>query len=239
MNAFLRDNSDFVSYGTEHIIVLVFFLVFGIIYIGYARRQTDKRQRNMALIFALLLLLSQLSKIFFKSYLGVFDVAEHLPLHLCNMMPFVVPFVMYKKNHRMWSILYFWIMAGTLQAMFTPTLVESLPHFEAFRYWLVHAGLPILMLFGAIVYGFRLKFKDILWSLFYLNLVAAIIYPINLWTEGNYLYIMEKPPGPTMFDIMGPWPWYILTCEFIFFALSVILYVPFFFINRAESAKKN
>jgi hypothetical integral membrane protein (TIGR02206 family) len=121
-----------------------------------------------------------------------------------------------------------------LQAVFTPTLFESLPHFEAIRYWIVHAGLPILMLYGAMVYGFRLKFRDILWSLFYLNIVTAVIYPINLLTGGNYLYIMEKPPGPTMFDIMGPWPFYILSCEIVFLVLSFILYLPFYFINKKE-----
>lgn len=234
MNAFLRDNSDFVSYGTEHIAVLVFFSIFGFLLIYYGRKQSEKIQRNLAFIFSLIILLSQISKLYFKWYLGVFSPAEHLPLHLCNMMPFVVPFIMYYRQQKMFSILFFWIMAGTLQAMFTPTLFESLPHFEAFRYWIVHAGLPILMIYGVIVYGFRLKFKDILWSLFYLNVVTAIIYPINLITGGNYLYIMEKPPGPTMFDIMGPWPWYILTCEFIFLILGSILYVPFYFINRRE-----
>jgi hypothetical integral membrane protein (TIGR02206 family) len=228
MRSFYQDNGAFISYSIEHILVLLFCLVFGIIFIRWAKTKTEKHQVLIGFIFSIIVMLSQLAKVFIKLELGVFDISEDLPLHLCNMMPFFIPFAIYFKNRKIWSILFFWILAGTLQAMFTPTLTENLPHYEAIRYWLVHAGLPVLVLYGTFVYGFRIKLADIFWSLFYLNIVTAIIYPINLLTGGNYLYIMHKPEPGTMFDLMGPWPWYILTCELVFIVLSLILYLPYY-----------
>lgn len=235
MDSFFIDTGKFNSYSTEHIIVLVLSLIFGFLFIRFAANKKEKHQILIGLILSLIVLFSQISKVLIKLQLGTFDMSVDLPLHLCNMMPFFIPFAIGLKNEKLWSILFFWIMAGTLQAMFTPTLTENLPHYEAIRYWLVHAGLPILVLYGTFVYGFKIKFTDIFWSLFYLNIVTAIIYPINLLTGGNYLFIMHKPEVGTMFDIMGPWPWYILTCELVFIILSLILYLPYYLADKRSS----
>jgi len=69
------------------------------------------------------------------------------------MMALAMPFVMYYKWRFGWSILFFWICAGTAQAMITPTHVAAFPNYEAIRYWAVHVGLPVMAVYGAVVYG--------------------------------------------------------------------------------------
>ncbi|MBK9149992.1 MAG: TIGR02206 family membrane protein [Saprospiraceae bacterium] len=98
---------------------------------------------------------------------------------------------------------------------FTPTLTESLPHYEAVRYWLVHAVIILGALYGLIVYRFDLTFMDALRSAIGLNLLAALIFPVNIWLNANYMYLNGKPPGQTFYDLLGPWPDYILVLEFV------------------------
>jgi len=50
---------------------------------------------------------------------------------------------------------------------------------------------------------------------------------INLVTQGNYMYLMHKPPFRTMYDYMGPHPYYILVIEFIFIGLATLIWLPF------------
>lgn len=167
-------------------------------------------------------------------HLGVFDIRNDLPLHLCNIMPFFMPLIMLKKWRFGWSILFFWICAGTFQALITPTHVESFPHYESIRYWAVHAGLTMMAVYGAVVYGWRLTWKDALFSAIGMHVLAMIIYPINVLLNSNYLYLMAKPPGKTMYDLLGPWPWYIISLEGVILVLFSLLLIPFLFLAKEK-----
>jgi uncharacterized membrane protein YwaF len=38
---------------------------------------------------------------------------------------------------------------------------------------------------------------------------------------------MHPPETPSLIDLLGPWPWYILSLEAIGLVTCVILYLPF------------
>ncbi|HQW26692.1 MAG TPA: hypothetical protein PLV75_12055, partial [Saprospiraceae bacterium] len=50
---------------------------------------------------------------------------------------------------------------------------------------------------------------------------------INQILSSNYGYTMQKPPGASILDLMGPWPWYILWGEFLMVFLYLLLLAPF------------
>lgn len=154
-------------------------------------------------------------------------------------MPFLVPFALLKPSRAIWAVLFFWIMGGTFQALFSPTLEHSFPHYEYFRYWIVHCGLVILMLYGAIVLKFRLTWKDAVLSAILLNVLALIIYFVDLALDANYLYLRAKPPGKTMYNLLGDWPEYILHLEGVVLILFTLIYLPFHFINKKERKLEN
>lgn len=235
LDAFLQDNGQFYPNGSEHLwsVTITIFICGLILYM--AKTGWNERQQKVYIFYiALFVLSTQLFKVFIRMYLGVFDIASDLPLHLCNMMPFIMPWILLKKWRFGWSILFFWICAGTFQSLITPTHSESFPHYESIRYWAVHGGLTMMALYGAIVFGWRLTWRDALRSGIAMNIMALIIYPINLAVEGNYLYLMAKPPGKTMYDLLGPWPWYILSLELVILVLFGLLLIPFYLIKLQE-----
>ena len=235
-SSFFRDNFNFVNYSNEHLVTILISVLISIWIIVYAKKKlSEGQQKLLGFYLAICVLLSQLAKVLIKMQLGVFDRTTDLPLHLCNMMPFLVPFAMLLKNRAIWAILFFWIMGGTFQSLFSPTLKQSFPHYEFWRYWIVHCGLVMLMLYGAIVLNFRLRIKDAIISAILLNVVALIIYNVNLALDANYLYLRAKPDGKTLYSILGDWPLYILQLEFILVILFTIIYLPFHFINKMES----
>jgi len=239
-NAFFIDNFNFVNYGFEHFNAVFFALLLSIVIIYYAKKKlSEKHQKLLGFYLAVFVLLVQLSKVFIKLELGVFDKSTDLPLHLCNMMPFLVPIALLFKNRTIWAILFFWIMGGTFQALFSPTLLQSFPHYEFWRYWIVHCGLVMLMIYGAIVFDFRLTIKDAIVSGILLNVLALIIYFIDLALDANYLYLRAKPEGKTMYNLLGDWPWYILHLEFVVLILFSIIYLPFHFIKDTSTVQNN
>jgi hypothetical integral membrane protein (TIGR02206 family) len=106
-------------------------------------------------------------------------------------------------------------------------ITETLPHYEAVRYWVVHAGLPILAVFCYYIYDWQPTYKDAIRSGIALNLLALLMYPINLLLGSNYIYLNAKPAGTTLYTYLGPWPYYILSLQvvwLIFFCGLVFIF---------------
>jgi len=60
-----------------------------------------------------------------------------------------------------------------------------------------------------------------------LNLYMLVVFGINKLVDGNYMFIMHKPETPSLIDVLGPWPWYILSLEAIGLIICFLLYLPF------------
>ncbi len=54
----------------------------------------------------------------------------------------------------------------------------------------------------------------------------VVVYFINLALGSNYLFIMHKPETASLLDVLGPWPWYILSMEALGFVIFFLLYLP-------------
>jgi uncharacterized membrane protein YwaF len=65
-----------------------------------------------------------------------------------------------------------------------------------------------------------------------LNLFLLISFLVNLLLDANYFWIMDKPPMGSLLDYMGPWPWYILTAEFLALVHFGLAYVLFLLIKK-------
>lgn len=229
LDSFLLDNHGFSLYNFEHVTVLVLFVLsclFGFYWIR--KNLSEQEQISLAVWLCGLAMFFQLLKVTLRLYLGVFDHREDLPLQLCNMLPFAMFYVMKTKNRKLFGVLFFWIMAGTFQSLITPTLKDSFPHYESMRYWVVHGGLSYIALYGVFVYRWHLTFKDAILSAIGMNILALCMTPINLLLGSNYLYLIDKPPGKTMYDLLGPWPWYILSLEGVIVVLFGLLLIPFY-----------
>ena len=238
MNSFLINNNRFEANSWEHIVSVGIFTLIGVAFILYGHKLSDEnRRRRILLIFTFSIFLAQLAKVAILLSLNQFDPAADLPFHLCNIAPFILWLSYSHRSRVLWGVIFMWIMAGTFQANFTPTLHQAFPHFEWFRYWIIHVWLIIAILYGIIHLNYRLKAFDILRSLFWLNVFAAVIYPVNLALNANYLFLVNKPDGKTIFDLLGPWPEYIFQLEFVALLLFSILYLPFFFYERSRRKK--
>jgi hypothetical integral membrane protein (TIGR02206 family) len=228
-NIFLENNGNFKNFGWEHGLAFTGCIIFIIFILRTAKTSWNGEQQRLYItIICGFGAFMQLFKLFYRYSEGIMNPATDLPLHLCNLMTLLIPIVMWYKWRTMWAITFFWIMAGCAQSIFTPTLTESLPHYEAIRYWAVHAVIILGALYGTYVFGWTLTWQDAVRSAIGINVLAMILYPINLALGANYMYLNAKPPGKTFYDLLGPWPDYIFMLEFVVaFAFALVL-IPFY-----------
>ena len=50
---------------------------------------------------------------------------------------------------------------------------------------------------------------------------------VNRLIGSNYLYTQGKLPTPSLLDVLGPYPWYLLSMEGLGILLCLLLYLPF------------
>jgi uncharacterized membrane protein YwaF len=68
------------------------------------------------------------------------------------------------------------------------------------------------------------------------NAYAAVVGIVDWATGMNYLYLRAKPVEPTLLDLFGPWPVYIVAADVLALGLFLVLDVPFRAGRRAQRA---
>jgi len=236
LDSFLIDNNNFSNYSIEHYLSLLALVVLAIYLLKVINKQyLLKTHHNIMVAFSALVCFSQIFKSCVRVYLGNFNIHTDLPLELCNILTFLMLFTLLTKSRALWAIIYFWIMSGTFQSLFTPTLQQSCPNYEFWRYWLVHGGLVICALYPIMILKWTLTWKDVLRSMIILNILAFIMYHFNNFLGSNYMYLNKKPGGDNLYAILGEWPIYILQLE----GVMILLFSFWFFIAKKISSKRS
>jgi hypothetical integral membrane protein (TIGR02206 family) len=126
------------------------------------------------------------------------------------------------------------VMAGCIQALITPDMQDSFPHPINMRYFFIHIGLVQSILYAALVYQFRPSWRSLgkafLWSNYYFIGVLGVNYLLNT----NFMYLRQKPPTPSLLDLFGEWPWYIVGGEILCLLMFTIVMLPFAFDAKQE-----
>lgn len=233
MSSFLDSNAGFGVYGIQHIAVILLTLGLSIGLPVFSKRYFSPQQqiwtsRIMAMLIASWVLLYD----FILLYRGEFNYKTDLPLDICNLMGLLLPFLMWNPSKQLFPYFYFYIMVGTTQAVFTPHLLNGFPHFIFIKYWVVHSGLIVYILYVAVVWEFQLSLKDLWRSFLFLQIYVLFVFLTNKLIGANYVYVIEKPPTASVLDYFGPWPVYILVGEVAMLFLSFMVYLPYRKFNK-------
>ena len=153
--------------------------------------------------------------------------AQPLPLQLCDVAILVAAGALWTRNRLLVEVTYFWGLAGTLQALLTPDLPQSFPSYPYFQYYMVHGGVVASALL--LVIGLRLHPRP--WSVLKVAGLTlgyvALVGGVDAITGSNYMYLRAKPPSPTLLDLLGPWPVYLVSATLVGVALLAVLDAAF------------
>lgn len=207
-------------------------MAFGFLLYFWSKKLTEKKRFLIGNIFAFSLSLSVILWTVLKIYEREFDIKHDLPFHLCNLLALLIPIFSITRKYIIYEIILFWILAGTSQAIFTPDIKIGFPNYQFLKYWYVHAGLVVFILYASYIYNMKPTLKSIFKSFIALQGYVVFMMLINKLTGANYFYISRKPDGATALDYMGDWPYYLVVAELILIPYFLLIYLPFYVYSR-------
>lgn len=223
--------TEFVLFGTAHIVAIFLTIASALGLSLYLRKNRSSRNEAYIRISLGYLLLTAvaldpvLTIIRFGNTPFGWGLVERssLPFYLCDVVSIILAVALIRKSQRLAEIGYLWGLAGTVQGLITPTLWFGWGTPEFLVFFLQHGGVPIaavVLVWGLGITPVKGAFKRaVYWSWGYM----ALTMTIN-WSLGqNYGFLNGLPEVRTLFDYMGPYPYYLITLQLIAFSLYYIL----------------
>ena len=223
---------NFETFGLEHNLYLIgtFTIWFLVLFTGKVILNLEQRR-----IFVLLLIFITISQELIDDILrwnvGIWDVAEDLPLHMCGISFFTSTYALYKKNQTAFELSYFWGLAGAFQAIITPDPTRFVMDVSLFWTFLSHGLIILNVLWMIVIDNMRCRVGSYLNAIIITNGILFIISIVNSILGGNYWFICEKPGGESPF-IMGEWPLYIIGFQISGILLLGLFYIPMIILRK-------
>ena len=127
-----------------------------------------------------------------------------------------------------YPLIYFVGISSAIQPLLTPdSTIYGFPHYRMFQTFITHGGILTTSCYITFVEQYRPSWKSMLHLSIGINVYMVFVGLVNFWIGSNYLFIAHKPEMPSLLDVLGPWPWYILGMEGIGFLSFLLLYTPF------------
>lgn len=212
--------------------ILIFVILVGLLY--YFRQSSLTKQYARPLLLASLVL-SEFGIIIWSIWIGNWDIRYNLPLQLCTISLYLCVYMLITKNRTVFEIVYFFGLSGALQALITPDLFYTFPHFRFIHFFIAHFSIVLSILYMVWIEKFQITFRSFVKSFITLNAIALIAIIVNFITGANYMFLARKPTNASLIDFLGPYPWYILSLELIAIIMFGILYMPFYFKKKSNA----
>jgi hypothetical integral membrane protein (TIGR02206 family) len=218
-------NIAFHAFGPAHLAALCAVPILAAL-LAWLQRRIPGCGREIRFSLAALLFVN------FIAYYASFALASeplfpaHLPLELCDVSVFLVIAALVTLRPGLFDVAYYWALAGAGNALLTPNFTQA-SAFIWVQYFVSHGLIVVATLYLVWSRQARPRPGSVARAMLATNLYAVIPGVCDLVYQTNYMYLRHKPPAPTLLNLLGPWPWYILVCEALAFVLFYLLYLPF------------
>jgi hypothetical integral membrane protein (TIGR02206 family) len=223
----------FLLFGPGHLISLAVIMIINLSFIWLRKCENQKLKNNVRYAITFLLLISEGSWHIWNIAIGEWTIQTHLPFHLCAVLVWTSLIMLLTKNYRIYEFAYFLGIAGASQALLTPEAgIYGFPHYRVFQTIIAHGSIVTAAIFMTVVEGYRPYWSSFNRVFLWTNIYMVAVTGINLLIGSNYLYTIHKPPSASLMDVLGPWPWYLLSVELVALVLCLLLYLPFMHRDR-------
>ena len=147
---------------------------------------------------------------------------NQMPFYLCNVSTWAAVLACLTLNPLAIDFLYFNGLAAAIMALIMPDMGSAWPA----SFFMNHAG--IVLAASVLVFGRIVRMRPVYpLRAFGMILVYFSLGALFDWRFGtNYSFMMHKPSGPSLMDLLGPWPWYWLSVAILDNFLIWLLWLP-------------
>ncbi len=220
--------TDFILYSPAHWAILAATPLLAWFLVRLARR----RLRPVRVALGWFLIVNELTWYAYRLRLEGFRFPEGLPLELCDVTLWLTAAAALTLNRWAFEVAYFAGVGGAAMALLTPDLWAPAWSYPTFYFFATHSFVVITPVVLAATGALPVTASSMGRALAMVNLYAAAVGAFNLVFHTNYMYLCSKPDVPSLLDLFGSWPWYLLGGELAALMVFVALYLPFHLGNR-------
>ncbi len=202
---------EFTNFSLAHFapILVAAALIFSI-YHSRDKLRTCKRESVFRYVLAFALIISEMS--YYWRLIGIPALGpnplDHLPITVCGWAVVFCSYMVIGKNQTLFDISYFWLFAGSIFALITPTVISYTgpTRFRYYQFWAEHTLGYIAIFYMIFVHGMRPTVKSAVKSYIALCVLAVVAYLTNdyLGPGANYLFMARPESTPSILDILPP-----------------------------------
>ncbi|MBB6023170.1 putative integral membrane protein (TIGR02206 family) [Paenibacillus sp. JGP012] len=227
------DAAPFMAFSTSHIIsmIIIALLVLLLFLFRHSLRKLSERSSRLLRVgLASMMIGSEIVLQLWYVYGGVWSLQTSLPLELCSLTLLLSALLLLTRTRWLYSALLFAGIAGALMAIVTPNLGYAYAHFRFIQFFTAHAMIILALLYMTWVEQFRPGWRSVAGSMIFVNIAALVVYAADVLLGANYMFLRHKPNTPSVIDMLGPYPVYILGEEILALVLFTMLYLVLFVI---------
>ncbi len=226
----------FQLFTTSHVTTMIVIAVLWIVIPWRFKGQKDNRSdRLFRYVLGSVLVSCSLGFTLWEVVTGRFSLDTSLPLNLCDLTNYLCAILLFRPRFKLFEIIYFWGLAGSIQSFVTPNITFAFPHFEFFAFYIQHGGEFLTILYITVVTGYHPTVRSLGKSLGVLCGYVVFVYGVNLLIDANYMFLMADTPQPSavtkMIQLFGDPPRHIIGLGLIAMVSYGVLYAPFMIKN--------
>ena len=224
---------DFSLSSPSHIIFTI-ICVSVIVFLPRIFVNKNNSSKNILIIGIISLILINQGMDFFREGYAANNWKLGLPLHLCDFSSASIILYFITKRREFFLFAFFAGIAGAGMAILTPDVLYSFPHIDYLRHMIGHSMILLGVTYAIIVDNQRPQLKDVHRILAVLSVFLLMMYPINTWLgpPANYWYVIEKPPGFNVTDLMRDAPYHMIDIYILAVIVCYSIYLPYFIKDR-------
>lgn len=220
----------FHAYSIAHLIQIAILIILSLLLFAmrfYIKGNTSAKRAIRYTLVGILIMSEVTLNIWYVSQ-GVWNTQTSLPLELCSVTLLLAIVMLFTKSRLLYSIVFFAGITGALQAILTPSLDYAYPHFRFLQFFIAHIAIILSALYMTWAENYKPTWKSIGVAILFLNILAIVIGIINYALGSNYMFLMRKPLTPSILDLLGPHPYYLLSEQGIALLFFTLLHLLFF-----------
>lgn len=218
-------SGKFEMFSAAHIAVLASVPLLSMT-LARAARASAAAERAIRLSLGVALMVNELVWWEWRIRTEGFRFPEAIPLQLCDLILWCTVAACLFRWQWAFETAYFLSLTAGALTLITPDLWADCWTYPTFYFFAAHGGVIVATLFLAMSGSMRPQPGSVLRALLAVNGWAALAGTFNLIHNTNYMYLCHKPDDATILDLLGPWPWYLLSGEAIACVLFWLLWLP-------------
>lgn len=156
-----------------------------------------------------------------------------VPLQLTDLATTAGAYALWSQRHWAVALTYYWGLTLSVQALISPVLRgPDFPNYRFLAFWAIH----LLVVWAAIYLtwgrGFRPTWRDYRFVVAVTFAWAVITLTFNSIAGTNYGFMNRKPGTPSLLDLFGPWPVYVVVATVLILVVWSLMTWPWEWMAR-------